>query len=68
MDILVHLKQKEIILALSYWENFKYVKDMAKSFGGGHPVVTNLTKDLNSHLDEWNDIKKEIKKLEAEGI
>ena len=61
---LEQLKIQEEILAGSYWENFKYEKDMAQCLGGSHPKIQRLHKACNKMAEEWHKVSEQIKKLE----
>lgn len=58
------LKIHEEILAFSYWENFKFEKDMAQALGGQHPRVQKIMKDLNEIREEWHEVQQKIKEHE----
>lgn len=49
-------KSKEQIVAASYWEHFKYAKELALM---GHPKASHMHSVANDILKQWNDIKVE---------
>jgi hypothetical protein len=58
---LEQLKINENIIAASFWENFKYEKDMAQCLGGEHSKVKALNENLNVIRNEWIEIQEKIK-------
>ena len=65
MNELEYLKQTENILAMSYWENFSFLKTITQSHGAGSKRVQELTANCNSMQAEWNSISLKIKELES---
>lgn len=58
------LRDKEFILSGSYWENFKYEKDIAQMYGGTHPRVKRINDGLKKIQAELHEVQREIKKME----
>lgn len=50
---------EEEIIAGSYWENFKYLKDLSDNLGGQHPKTEKQRIVVNDILKQWNAIKTE---------
>ena len=62
------LRENLTILSGSYWENFKYVKDIEKTITIDNPKLKKLIDDLNSYSKEMNELKNYIKEREAENL
>lgn len=60
------LKEREIIIAQNYWENFKFDKDLSMSYPPEHPKRIRVHKCVNDLLNEWNELKKQITKLKED--
>lgn len=48
---------EEQILAMSYWENFKFDKELAQSLPSNHPKRILQHKETEKILLQWNDLK-----------
>jgi len=53
MPDLENLKQAEEILAFSYWENFKWSKDMAQALGGTNERVKKSVTECEKIRLDW---------------
>ena len=66
MEELENLKFKESILAASYWENFKFEKELVQMYGGfsdGHPKVLMMIAETEKIQKEWHQVKNQIIEL-----
>ena len=59
------LKLQESILAFSYWENWKYHRELAQGFGGKHPKTIRIGKAVEEIQKEWHKIQEKIKTIET---
>lgn len=62
------LRENLTILSGSYWENFKYVRDIEKTITINNPKLKKLIDRLNAYSDELNELKNYIKEREAENL
>lgn len=49
------------ILEYSYWEHFKYAKDLHLILPLGHKKIVTLDKEMNKMLKRIHEIKNELK-------
>lgn len=67
--ILSSIKFQEEILALSYWENYKFYKEMAQGLGGTHPMTRRLGVEVEEIRREWQACGMKLKEfLKAIGV
>ena len=57
------LKFKESILALSYWENFKFYKEIAQSLGGSNSRVKEIHNCCEEIRRDWHECSGQIKEF-----
>lgn len=60
MTELEWLTQESYIVGMSYWEHFKYEKDMALVYPPEHPKRIAVHKQTNELLAQWTAIKNKI--------
>ena len=61
--VFAELKNREVILAFSYWENFKFAKDLAQGLGGNHPKVRRVMIECDKIREDWNASEHSVKEF-----
>jgi hypothetical protein len=57
------LKDSEIIISMSYWENFKYYKDLCQGMGANHPMSKRAGKCCEEIRSDWHVADAKIKEF-----
>jgi hypothetical protein len=61
--VLAELKNREMIIASNYWENFKFAKDLSQGMGGNHPKVKRMVEECDEIRKDWNAVENSIKEF-----
>ncbi len=61
--ILDSLRDNEVILSQSYWENFKYHKEISQGMGFNNPKVKRIAAECENIRRDWQICEMKIKEF-----
>jgi hypothetical protein len=57
------LEERQKIISMSYWENFKYTKELSQALGGNDPKVQSMANECNKISEEMRFYDQQIKEF-----